>query len=60
MPKVLIIHAKDDTIVTLPAVAKFAKLTGSHIKVLKKDGHFSTSEIAKKSFWKPISKFLKT
>lgn len=57
--KVLILHTKNDRIVTLPAVRRFARLTGSSLKVFKTGGHFGGSTLLKPKVWKLVSKFLK-
>jgi len=46
--KIFIIHAKDDKVVSFRLAQKFARLTGSHLKLLKRGGHLGTRVILKK------------
>lgn len=56
--KILILHAKDDSVVRFKEVAQFAKKTKSTLHVLKRGGHLSTSLITKPALWKKIKSFL--
>ncbi len=57
--KIYIIHAKDDEVVPIKPVIKFAKALGCKITVLKKGGHLSSSNLMRAVFWKRVNKFLK-
>ncbi|PLX26467.1 hypothetical protein C0581_04350 [Candidatus Parcubacteria bacterium] len=56
--KILIMHAKDDKVVSYAPVEKFAKHVGCTFISRKKDGHFSTSYIMKWCVWRKVRKFL--
>ncbi|MDP2598779.1 MAG: prolyl oligopeptidase family serine peptidase [Candidatus Liptonbacteria bacterium] len=58
--KILIIHAKDDRIVTYGPVAKFAKAVGAKLITLKKGGHLSSTIVVKPKFYKKVMKFLRS
>ena len=57
--KIFIIHAKDDESVGWRSVAKFSKITGAELLLLKKGGHLSSLNVMKKRFYRRISGFLK-
>jgi pimeloyl-ACP methyl ester carboxylesterase len=57
--KVLIIHAKDDSVVRPGPVAKFAKQTGAKLLMLKRGGHVPSSWFTRPSFVKKIMVFLR-
>ena len=54
--KLMIIHAKDDKVVSYKPSEKFASVTGSKLIILKSGGHLSTSDLPK--FWKRITNFI--
>lgn len=55
--KIYIIHAKDDEVVPVKPVIKFAKALGCKMTVLKRGGHLSSSNLLRAAFWKRISNF---
>ncbi len=57
--KVLIIHAKDDDVVTYKPSVVFARKTGSSLWLLKSGGHLSSSIFMSVRGYKKISEFLK-
>ena len=57
--KIMIIHAKDDTIVAAGPVVEFAKSTNSRLFMLKKGGHFGLRKVRKWRIWWKVRKFLK-
>ena len=54
--KLLIIHAKDDKVVSYRPSQEFARVTGCKLLVLPTGGHLSTSDLPK--FWKKIARFI--
>lgn len=56
----LLIQAKDDTVVSYPATVKFAKQTGSKLITLPKGGHLGKSILLKPRFYKIFLKFIKS
>lgn len=56
--KVLIIHAKDDTVVSSKSVEKFVKKVGCQFLLQKRGGHLSTKIILQKRFFQKIKLFL--
>lgn len=57
--KLLIFHAKDDTIVSAKTSATFARATGAQLVLLPRGGHLSLSNTMTLAFWKKIRVFLK-
>jgi alpha-beta hydrolase superfamily lysophospholipase len=57
--KLLLIHAKDDTIVSYRSVKKFAAETGSRLVTLPRGGHLSSKIFLQPRFVKMITKFFK-
>lgn len=57
--KLLIFHAKDDTIVTYRSIKKFANHTGSKLVVYKRGGHLPAKLLMKPSLVKRIDEFFK-
>ncbi len=55
--KIMMIHAKDDTVVSSKSVEKFAKKVGCKFILLKKGGHLSTKIILQKQYYKKIKLF---
>lgn len=55
--KIMIIHAKDDTVVGSESVEKFAKKVGCKFILLKKGGHLSSKIILEPRFYKKIKLF---
>jgi len=58
--KIIIFHAKDDDIVLLKPVAKFASQTGSRLVVLEKGGHLSSSMLMSKKYYRMIKNFVRS
>jgi len=58
--KVLLVHAKDDDVVSWKPTAKFARETGSKLILLRRGGHLGGSYFIKPGFYKRIEKFLKS
>ncbi len=56
--KVMIIHAKDDTIVSYATLDPFARTTGATFYLKPKGGHFGLRHITHRFLWKKIGKFL--
>jgi len=56
--KILIVHAKDDTIVPAKTSVAFSKQTGARLMLLPRGGHLSLSNTMQSSRWKIIKKFL--
>jgi hypothetical protein len=56
--KLLIIQARDDKSVAWRPVARFAKLTGAQLWLLKTGGHMSTTLAITPKFYKRIAKFI--
>jgi pimeloyl-ACP methyl ester carboxylesterase len=54
--KIVIVHAKDDRLVSFGPVKRFAKETGAHLILLPRGGHLSSTIITKPSLWKKIKK----
>jgi pimeloyl-ACP methyl ester carboxylesterase len=54
--KVLLFHAQDDPNVPYDRTQKFAEITGSKLKTLKRGGHISTDYVVRK-YWPQIRKF---
>jgi pimeloyl-ACP methyl ester carboxylesterase len=54
--KVLLFHAKDDPNVPYDRTKKFAGITGSKLKTLKRGGHVSTDYVVRK-YWQQIRRF---
>ena len=57
--KVMIFHAKDDPYVPWRTVDRFAKQTGSKIKMLARGGHLKTEYIVQK-YWPQIRQFFES
>jgi predicted alpha/beta hydrolase family esterase len=57
--KILMFHAQDDPYIPWRSVARFARLTGATLKLLKRGGHLSTAMIVQK-YWPQIQKFFVT
>ncbi len=57
--KIMIFHAKDDDIVKIKPVVKFASKTGAHFIVLNKGGHLSSSMLMNNRYYRKVEKFLK-
>jgi pimeloyl-ACP methyl ester carboxylesterase len=57
--KVMMFHAQDDPYIPYRSVEKFARQTGSSLKLLRRGGHLSTDKIVRK-YWKPISQFFES
>ena len=58
--KLLVIHAKDDKIVSARTSAAFARMTGAQLVLLPRGGHFSIARTADQKFWKEIATFLRS
>lgn len=58
--KILILHAKDDDVVTYNPVKKFARLTNAKLITLPRGGHLGSSILLKPRFYKIFTKFIKT
>jgi len=56
--KILILHARDDTIVPSVSLDLFAQATGTTYHLKPQGGHFSLRYITHQFFWKKIEKFL--
>ncbi len=56
--KILIVHAKDDRVVTYTPVKKFAETTGIKLVTYKTGGHFGSSSIVMPRFWRLFQKFI--
>jgi pimeloyl-ACP methyl ester carboxylesterase len=57
--KILMFHAQDDPYIPYRGVIKFAKTTGSGLKLLRKGGHLSTDFIVRK-YWAQIKEFFES
>lgn len=57
--KIMIIHAEDDDVVSADSVRKYAKLTASHLILLKRGGHLSSKLFMQPHTYTIINKFLK-
>lgn len=55
--KVFIIHARDDRSCSIVPVRKFAKQTGSRLKVLPRGGHLPSGIFMKPAIWREIGRF---
>ncbi len=58
--KLLIIHAKDDTVVSYPATVKFAEDTGAKLISPSKGGHMGKSILLQPKFYKIFEKFIRS
>lgn len=58
--KVMIIHAKDDTIVSHTTLDPFAQTTGATFYLKPKGGHFGLRDMTQKFLWKKIAIFLRS
>lgn len=56
----LMIHAKDDTVVSYPATVKFSKDTGAKLISLPKGGHMGKSLLLKPKFYKIFQQFIRS
>ncbi len=56
--KVLMFHAKDDPYIPWRCVERFAKKTGSTLKLLRRGGHLSTETVVRK-YWRLIADHFK-
>jgi len=54
--KVMMFHAQDDPYVPYQSVARFARLTGVRLKLLRQGGHLST-EVMVRKYWRLIRDF---
>lgn len=54
----LIVHAKDDDVVSYQPVEKFAKASGATLSLSARGGHMGLSTIMRPAHWKRIQKFL--
>jgi len=54
--KILMFHAQDDPYVPYQSVARFARLTGVRLKLLRRGGHLSTDLIVRR-YWALIREF---
>jgi len=57
--KILLIHAKNDTMCPYRATKKFADATGSKLVTLPKGGHLGTTLLTKPRFYNIFKKFIK-
>ena len=57
--KVMIFHAKDDPVIPWRSVDRFARLTGSKIKMLARGGHLKTESIVQ-NYWLLIKRFFES
>lgn len=57
--KIMMFHAKDDSVVPWRSVSKFAKRTGVKLNLLSQGGHLRTELIVQK-YWPQINKFFKS
>ena len=57
--KIMMFHAQDDPSVPWRTVARFARLSGARLKLLKRGGHISTDGTVQR-FWPMISKFFES
>ena len=55
--KVMLFHAQDDPYIPYQSVQKFARITGTRLKLLRRGGHLSTNLIVRK-YWGEIPEFL--
>jgi pimeloyl-ACP methyl ester carboxylesterase len=54
--KIYMFHAKDDPNVPYERTRRFAEITGSKLKTLKRGGHISTDYVVRK-YWQQIKRF---
>ncbi|MBO0911917.1 MAG: alpha/beta hydrolase, partial [Acidobacteria bacterium] len=54
--KVLMFHAEDDPNVPCERTRKFAEITGSKLKTLRRGGHISTDLVVRR-YWSEIKRF---
>jgi pimeloyl-ACP methyl ester carboxylesterase len=54
--KIMMFHAQDDPSVPWRTVARFARLTGARLKLLKRGGHISTDGTVRR-YWPQIKRF---
>ena len=54
--KIYMFHAKDDPNVPYERTRRFAEITGSKLKTLKRGGHISTDYVVRK-YWQQITRF---
>lgn len=57
--KVLILHAKDDTVVPVEPARMFAEYVGAKFVALRSGGHFGTSSALKPHLWRRIDAFIR-
>ncbi len=57
--KILIIHAKDDRVVTWPAVRKFIKQLGCQSIVYKRGGHLSRTILTRPTVYRRVLRFFR-
>jgi hypothetical protein len=57
--KVTIFHAKDDAVVSIESVERYALATGLTPKIAKRGGHFGLSEMMNPETWHEVTKILK-
>lgn len=58
--KILIVHAKDDDVVSFAPVARFSKVTGAKMFALRRGGHGGVLFATKPGNWKKIKNFLRS
>ena len=58
--KILIFHARDDTVVLYGPVARFAKKLGIELVPLKRGGHLSLRNFIESKCWKKIKNFIQS
>lgn len=56
--KILIIHAKDDTVVPCQPLVTFAEKTGARYYLKPHGGHLSLTSLTERFYWKKIAAFL--
>jgi pimeloyl-ACP methyl ester carboxylesterase len=57
--KIMMFHAQDDHYVPWRTVARFARLTGARLKLLKSGGHISTDGTVRR-YWPQIKRFFES
>jgi pimeloyl-ACP methyl ester carboxylesterase len=57
--KVMMFHAQDDPFVPYRSVQKFARITGTRLKLFRRGGHLSTDLIVRK-YWTQIREFFQS
>jgi pimeloyl-ACP methyl ester carboxylesterase len=57
--KVVVFHAKDDAVVSIESVERYAMVTGLALKIAKHGGHFGLSEVMNPETWHEVTKILK-